>query len=156
MDNVEIERKFLIVPEKLPYDFWDNEYVDVVQHYIVTMEGLSVRLRDCGGFYTLGIKGATKGFTRPEFDMRLDKETYDKFMEEHVTENTPFIKKKRYDILHDVDTWEVDIYPDNLMVAEIELTSEKQKFKRPSWVGKDVSRDPKYYNAVMAAKSQIS
>jgi adenylate cyclase len=32
-------------------------------------------------------------------------------------------------------------------VAEIELENENQKFSKPSWLGKEVSSDPRYLNA---------
>jgi adenylate cyclase len=32
-------------------------------------------------------------------------------------------------------------------VAEVELTSEDQVFDKPSWLGEEVTDDPKYYNA---------
>ena len=34
-----------------------------------------------------------------------------------------------------------------LILAEVELKSEKQDIKIPSWIGKEVSGDPKYYNS---------
>jgi CYTH domain-containing protein len=33
------------------------------------------------------------------------------------------------------------------MVAEVELKSEGQTFGKPAWFGKEVTGDPKYYNA---------
>ena len=51
-------------------------------------------------------------------------------------------------------TWEVDEFRgDNtgLGVAEIELQDEQQQFDRPSWVGIEVTSDPRFYNANLVA-----
>jgi adenylate cyclase len=34
-----------------------------------------------------------------------------------------------------------------LILAEIELENEDQFFEKPSWLGKEVTTDPRYYNA---------
>jgi adenylate cyclase len=36
---------------------------------------------------------------------------------------------------------------EGLIVAEAELQSEHQAFEKPDWVGKEVTSDPRYYNA---------
>ena len=45
--------------------------------------------------------------------------------------------------------WTIDIFEgenSGLVVAEIELKKEKEKFSLPPWVTKEVSNDPRYYN----------
>ena len=57
-------------------------------------------------------------------------------------------------MVHEGATWDVDEFlGDNagLVVAEIELTSEDQPFARPSWLGKEVTEDSRYYNSNLAA-----
>jgi len=34
-----------------------------------------------------------------------------------------------------------------LIVAEVELESEDQKFVKPKWIGEEVTGDPRYFNA---------
>ncbi len=36
---------------------------------------------------------------------------------------------------------------EGLIVAEIELESEDQKFEKPEWIGEEVTGDPKYFNS---------
>ena len=51
-------------------------------------------------------------------------------------------------------TWEVDEFlGDNagLVVAEVELSHEDQPFARPPWLAEEVTDDPRYYNANLAA-----
>jgi adenylate cyclase len=62
----------------------------------------------------------------------------------------PIIDKKRYKVPFDGLTWEIDeFFGENLglIVAEVELESEDQIFKKPEWVGDEVTGDPRYFNA---------
>ena len=63
------------------------------------------------------------------------------------------IDKRRYLVDHKGHTFEVDEFHGNnegLVVAEIELRSEDEDFERPSWLGKEVTGDSRYYNASLA------
>jgi len=60
------------------------------------------------------------------------------------------IEKTRYEVTFGGFTFEVDeFYGENqgLVVAEIELESEDQKFERPHWLGQEVTHLKQYYNA---------
>jgi adenylate cyclase len=37
------------------------------------------------------------------------------------------------------------------VLAEIELTSEDERFELPDWAGAEVSDDPRYYNSNLAS-----
>ena len=53
------------------------------------------------------------------------------------------------------NVFEVDVfYGDNegLIVAELELASESEKFEKPDWLGEEVTGDDRYYNAQIALK----
>jgi CYTH domain-containing protein len=46
--------------------------------------------------------------------------------------------------------WEIDVFGgDNsgLILAEIELENENQKFERPAWIGEEVSHDKRFFNS---------
>jgi len=63
------------------------------------------------------------------------------------------VEKTRYFIEHGGMVWELDVFSGanaGLVMAEVELESETQKFDRPDWAGKEVSGDPRYYNASLA------
>ena len=63
------------------------------------------------------------------------------------------IKKKRYEILYENHTWEIDVFEeenDGLVVAEIELSSEDEQFEKPPWLGNDVSEDFRYLNTYLS------
>ena len=67
----------------------------------------------------------------------------------------PLIQKMRYIVHHQGNRWEVDeFFGDNqgLVVAEIELQDENQRFERPAWVGAEVSDDARYFNSNLASQ----
>ena len=48
--------------------------------------------------------------------------------------------------------WEIDDFDGlnkGLLIAEIEIKNEQQSFKLPSFIVKEVTGDPKYYNSVL-------
>ena len=62
------------------------------------------------------------------------------------------IEKIRYVIPFGEFTFEVDVFlkpKNNLILAEIELPAENTPFKKPEWLGEEVTGDPSYYNATM-------
>lgn len=61
------------------------------------------------------------------------------------------IRKIRYEIHnHDGLVWSVDRFQgpnSGLVLAEVELAHPDQQIERPSWVGKEVTLDPRYSNS---------
>lgn len=145
--SVEIERKFLV-----SHDGWMSQADEgrcCKQGYIVSDSEKTVRIRvmDDAGFLT--VKGATNGISRMEFEYKIDRSD----AEYMLRFCDRIIDKTRYNVEHTGMIWEVDVFHgDNtgLIIAEIELTSEKQPVELPDWVGKEVSGDPRYYNACLA------
>jgi adenylate cyclase len=45
-----------------------------------------------------------------------------------------------------------EFYGENsgLVIAEIELDSETESFEKPSWIGKEVTNDERFYNAYLS------
>ena len=41
---------------------------------------------------------------------------------------------------------------EGLIIAEIELESEDESFKKPIWLGKEVTNDSRYYNSYISKK----
>ena len=63
------------------------------------------------------------------------------------------IDKIRYIVPFKGHDWEVDrFFGDNegLILAELELRSEDETFELPSWIGKEVSLDSRYFNSSLA------
>ncbi len=67
----------------------------------------------------------------------------------------PLIEKTRYRIQHDGLGWEIDEFEGEnrgLITAEVELKDEHQSVTLPTWVGEEVTVDPRYFNANLVAK----
>ena len=64
------------------------------------------------------------------------------------------IEKTRHLVGYAGHTWEIDEFAGvnaGLIVAEVELTDADEEVELPDWVGDEVSRDPRYYNANLIA-----
>ena len=142
---VEIERKFL-----LKNDGWRKQAdqgKEYIQGYLVGSRHASVRVRIEGDRAFLNIKSATLGVRRQEYEYAIPVDEA-KEMLANLCEQ-PLIEKTRYLIQDQGLCWEIDVFKgdnEGLVVAEVELESELQQFVYPSWLGKEVSDDPRYYN----------
>lgn len=141
----EIERKFLIAGDEWRKLAKGTAYR---QGYLSTVKERTVRVRtiDDKGFLT--IKGITVGATRAEYEYEVPAADANEMLT-NLCEK-PLVEKNRYKIKQNDLTWEIDEFlGDNLglTVAEIELTDEAQKFDKPSWIGAEVTGDPKYFNS---------
>lgn len=145
----EIERKFLLVG-----DDWRELAKGTLyrQGYLNSAKERTVRVRtiDDKGFLT--IKGITTGATRVEYEYEIPHSDCTEMLDNLAEQ--PIIEKARYKIEFGGFIWEVDEFfgvNKGLVVAEIELKSEDQAFERPSWVGEEVTGDPRYYNSNLVA-----
>ena len=144
---IEIERKFLVAN-----DSWKKEVTSstvIKQGYLNSAPERTVRVRVRGKNGFLTIKGKNENLTRKEFEYSIPLQEANELLE--LCEK-PIIEKSRHLVKQDQLTWEIDVFEGEnkgLIVAEIELESEEQQFKIPSWIGEEVSNDPKYYNSAL-------
>ncbi|MGI0486259.1 CYTH domain-containing protein [Pantanalinema rosaneae CENA516] len=141
----EIERKFLVIG-----DDWRQLAPGVVysQGYIAKTDGRVVRVRIAGDQGYLTIKGATQGISRSEYEYVIPIEDARELLQTLC--DRPLIEKTRYKIVQSGLVWEVDEFAgDNqgLIMAEVELSDANQAIDLPSWIGEEVSHDPRYYNS---------
>lgn len=145
---LEIERKFLVNGAG-----WKvSNPVHMAQGYLSRDRELTVRVRVTGDKAWLTIKGATTGATRAEFEYEVPLADGRQLL---ALCDGPLIEKERYETWHEGVLWEVDAFlGDNagLVVAEVELDNEAQTFECPPWLGKEVTDDPRYYNACLVAE----
>jgi CYTH domain-containing protein len=145
--GVEIERKFLVSSNG-----WRTLGVPVhyAQGYLVSDGYRTVRIRVAGEKAFLTIKGTSKGFSRPEFEYGIPVEDA---IEMFKLCSLPILEKFRTKVVFDGKTWEVDEFQGEnkgLIMAEIELISEEEQFTTPSWIGKEVTGDNRYFNSRLA------
>jgi adenylate cyclase len=141
----EIERKFLIKNLE-----WKSNAEGTLyrQGYLSSAKERTVRVRIAGEKAFLTIKGVTVGVSRSEFEYEIPARDAEHMLDDLC--ERPIIEKRRYKLEHEGFTWEVDEFlgeNTGLLVAEVELSSEDQKPTLPSWVGAEVSNDPRYYNS---------
>ena len=149
--KIEIERKFLVCGDE-----W-RQLADsgrgCRQGYISSQKGgVTVRIRRIGEKGVLTLKGPTEGISRPELEYEIPVEEADYMLDNFCGDR--IVSKTRYLVEIDGFTWEIDEFDGlnrGLIVAEIELEREDQAFAAPDWLGKEVSQDPRYFNAALAA-----
>ena len=139
----EIERKFLVSGDYKSQAFDQSR---IVQGYISSARGRTVRVRIRDGKGYLTIKGASdaSGISR-----YAEAEELMKLCEPGV------IDKTRYLVRSGKHIFEVDeFYGENegLVVAEVELGSEDEVFVKPGFIGEEVTGDIRYYNSQLMKK----
>ncbi|MBD2058552.1 CYTH domain-containing protein [Oculatella sp. FACHB-28] len=144
----EIERKFLVVGDE-----WRKSAIGTLyrQGYIFSDVRRTVRVRVAGEKGFLTIKGTAVGLVRPEFEYAIP--TEDATLMLDTLCDRPLIEKTRHVLRQGDLTWEIDEFAgenQGLIVAEVELSDENQPVELPSWIGPEVSHDPRYFNAALA------
>ena len=145
---VEVERKFLV---KADYKYLAEDSVQILQGYLSTVPERSVRVRIKGekGYITVKGIGNESGISRLEWEYEIPVSDANELL--GICE-TGIIRKKRYSIDYKGHTFEVDeFYGENedLVVAELELSSEDEAFDKPSWLGREITGETKYYNLML-------
>jgi CYTH domain-containing protein len=147
---IEIERKFLVVSN----DFINETFTKkrIVQAYLNSNPERTVRIRikENKGFLTIKGKGNSTGTTRMEWETEIPLQDAEKLLT--ICENS-IIDKTRHEVMVGKHMYEVDVFVgDNmgLIIAEIELQSEDEAFEKPSWLGKEVTNDERFYNAYLS------
>lgn len=107
-----------------------------------------VRVRIIGSRGLITIKGLIKTISRMEFEYPVPVKDAEELLKRFC--KYPPIEKNRWSLEYEGSEWVVDEFLGanrGLLVAEIELESEAQKFAKPDWIGKEISDDVRYYNA---------
>lgn len=147
---IEIERKFLVNDESYKEMAFKSDRI--AQGYICRQGGNSTRVRVRGDKGYLTIKGPSidGGLSRFEWEKEIPASEAWELMKLCPT---PIIDKTRYLVEFEGHVFEVDeFYGDNegLVVAEVELSAIDEEFKKPPFLGKEVTGDGKYYNSSLS------
>ena len=150
----EIEKKWLIREEDIPYDLSKAEIYELVQTYINFSPEIRVRnINNNEYILTTKCDTALKGFVREEHEYLISKEEYDILLKKQEG-NT--IYKTRYKLEDENGiTMEIDIFSGELKglaYLEIEFldTETAENYGSPNWVIKDVTTDLEYKNGYLA------
>jgi CYTH domain-containing protein len=146
----EIERKFLVAGDE-----WRHIAVSshtLRQGYLSTVKERTVRVRLVDGEGFLTVKGITVGATRAEFEYPVPGDDAAAMLDDLC--ERPLVEKTRHLVEHEGLTWEIDEFAgvnEGLIVAEVELEADDQDVPLPTWVGAEVTDDPRYFNANLIA-----
>lgn len=142
---IEIEHKYLVINDS--YKSMATGKVNIKQGYLNRNPDRTVRIRTLGNKGFLTVKGRNSGDVRLEFEYEIpwrDAEEILKLAEPGL------IEKTRYIVPYEGLLWEVDEFHGNLkgvIVAEVELPDNGKEYKKPPFVGTDITGDPAYYNS---------
>ena len=139
----EIERKFLVKADWQP----TTAGTRIAQGYLncEPQRTVRVRIRQDKGYLT--IKGKNEGISRLEFEYEIPLAEAEQLL---LLCEQPLVEKMRYVESYGGFEWEVDVFSgvnEGLIVAEIELPTKDTVFTKPSWIGKEVSGDSRFYNS---------
>ncbi len=142
----EIERKFLVKGE-----FPKDNGIRIIQGYLSSVPERTVRVRVKGekGYLTVKGIGNDTGVSRFEWEIEISKKDALDLLK--ICE-PGIIDKTRYHVKVGNHTFEIDeFYGDNegLVIAEVELKDENEKFEKPEWLGEEVTGDVRYYNSML-------
>lgn len=153
MSLKETERKFLVDGSFKEHAFRAYE---VRQGYLCSdpERTVRVRLRGDQGFITVKGCGDDAGVTRFEWEKEIPAGEAEALL---ALAEPGIIDKTRYLIRNTdgIHVWEVDEFHganEGLILAEIELSDSNEPFDRPSWLGAEVTGDPRYYNSSLSKK----
>ena len=148
----EIERKFLVAS-----DGW-REKARIGKSFrqaIIFSEGnRTARIRAIDHKKArLTLKIGINGLSRHEFEYDVPMKDAEELL---ALANGRMITKTRYEVKHARHVWEVDVYGgelEGLVVAEVEMKSEKESPALPDWLGREVTGDIRYSNQALAEGS---
>jgi len=146
---LEIERKFRVAS-----DAWRSAVSNrtlLRQGYLANTARASIRVRLAGEQGWLSVKAMTRALARAEYETAIPAADASEMLDTLC--EGPLIEKWRHIVVHAGDTWEIDEFlGDNagLVIAELELDAEDQRFARPVWLGPEVTAEERYYNFRLA------
>lgn len=145
----ETERKFLVTSKAFKADAFRQE--KIVQGYLNSAPERTVRVRTKGekAFITVKGKSNESGLSRYEWEKEIPLDEAGSLLK--LCE-PGMIEKVRYEVSAGKHIFEVDEFfgaNEGLILAEVELTSEEEKYEEPMWLGREVSGDKRYYNSYL-------
>lgn len=146
----EIEFKFLVKGTFKPFV---TKKMEITQGYLSIQPSRTVRIRiqDEKGY--INIKGPAKisGIVRYEWEQEIslkDAKELLSLRESGLVEKTRYIVPAGNGLVFEVDEFHGD--NDGLLMAEIELPTADTSFKRPDWLGEEVTGNHSFYSAELS------
>tara|TARA_Y100000748_G_C15265616_1_gene398553 strand:+ start:186 stop:653 length:468 start_codon:yes stop_codon:yes gene_type:complete len=144
---LEIEKKFLVLNDSFKNKSYKS--INIIQGYIFSSDSKVLRVWITPKKSKISIKSGSN-IIRNEFEYEIPSKDAQDLL---LLSKGYVIYKTRYLIKFEGFIWEVDVFQKEnkgLIVAEIELEQENQKFIKPRWLGEEISFNKKYYNCNLA------
>jgi CYTH domain-containing protein len=145
----EIERKYMVVGE---YKHLAHSSIRLTQGYIASgRRTVRVRISDQRAWLTIKGPSHDGGLSRFEWEKEIEPR---EAMQLLTLAEGALIDKCRYLVEYEGHTFEVDeFYGENegLVIAEVELSSTDEEVALPSWIGREVTGEKRYYNSHLRA-----
>ena len=146
----EIERRFL-----LKNDDWKKfitKRIFIEQGYLSkSLDDWIIRIRFTGKDFKITLKKHIESFTNFEFEYSIPPKDGETIMSN--LSNT--VKKERFFLKIEKKSWIIDCFKENnypLEIAEIELSSEDEDLRLPSFISKEITGMKHYSNFSLANK----
>ena len=154
---MEIEKKFLINKDDIPFDINAFENHIIEQAYLCTDPVVRVRKADANYYMTYKSKGL---MAREEYNLPLNEDAYKHLLEKadgNIITKTRYLIPFNDNELGKPLTIELDIFEGKVSgtcLAEIEFESieDAEHITPPSWFGRDVTYENTYHNSEMSKK----
>ena len=155
---MEIERKWLIRKESIPFRLDELPNFHVEQQYISFYPSIRIRNIDHGEQYILTVKtrpadGSDPVLSHNEYETPITREEYDnlkKLVDGKTIEKRRYLRKEDSGLTLEIDLFEGEFR--GLAYLEIEFPNEEEarNFPDPPWVEREVTREKEYKNAALA------
>ncbi|WP_457618448.1 CYTH domain-containing protein [Lutibacter sp.] len=149
---IEIERKFLV---RGNFKNLATRKYSIAQGFLSTVPERTVRIRikEDKGYITVKGISDKEGISRFEWEKeisKIDAENLLTLCEKAIIEKVRYIIPSSDNLFFEVD----EFLGENkgLIIAEIELPNANTFFKKPNWLGDEVTGQVKYYNAMLTKK----
>lgn len=159
MKNYEIERKWLLDPDHIPFDLSSAARTEKIEQAYISFRP-TIRIRSVNGSkFILTVKsGSIKGqLARQEYELELTGAEFDELMkkcEGSVIRKTRYCFPAENGLTVELDVFEGEFT--GLVYMEIEFPDEEsaKAYPTPSFAMKDVSDDKNYTNAALAKQGK--
>jgi adenylate cyclase len=145
----ETEHKFLVIGE---FRHLAVRQINITQSYLLKdpLKTIRLRITDDKAYLTIKTPLTHNTIARNEWEYQIPPEDADEIIKICLPGK---VCKTRYIVPSGRHNIEVDVFHDKnegLVIAEIELGSEDEKFDIPDWLGAEVTGNPVYYNSNLA------
>ena len=148
---LEIERRFLVDPNRLPKLRKGKLQIQGYLNRNVEKDTAQIRIRIEERVASLTIKYLENSLTRQEFEYQIPISDALKLLK--LTDKK--VSKVRHTLTIDGKVWVIDFFQGKnfpLIIAEIELKSEKEEFALPLWVTKEITSKLSYTAMALSFK----